>query len=88
MPKLNYTTPLHTFSTGNLTYTATKTCYIVGTVARNTELKINNNSFVMSTLEQYGNKTVPIPMYRIDSGDVVVSTIANPNLFVLEEKQN
>ena len=79
MPNLNYTTPLHEFTSGNLTYTATKECYLMGMMGGNDTMKINNKVYA-----QPYNSALFIPPIRLKAGDTVVTSAANSNLRVLE----
>lgn len=87
MPILNYTTPLHTFTTGNLTYTATKECYLYGKLGEAGASVTVNGTHV----EQYGavitanNYWNNVPLLKLKAGDVVVSSAAATNLYVFEE---
>lgn len=85
MPDLNYTTPLHTFSSGNLTYTATGECYLVGCFNSNQgggSITINDHAYYTSGPTTFGYR--PIPDKRLKSGDVVTVTFDNPYLYVLD----
>ena len=98
MPILDFANPLHTFSTGNLTFTATKVCYISGAIgtgganANNGTVAINGTIVVAPSTAAYGNATgmqVPVgyvPPIKIASGDIVTVGLASPNLHVFEEK--
>ena len=86
MPTLNYTTPLHTFSTAG-SYTATKVCYLFGSVDANgadNVIKVNNTTVFTGYSAQYGG-TKPFPLIKLNVGDVVSTTGANANLHVFEE---
>ena len=86
MPTLNYTTPLHNFSAGNLTYTATKECYLVGTIlagsggAKNS-IKINNKEYVGTSSSLTGYYVPPLKLSASDSVNV---TSASVDLYVLD----
>ena len=68
MPTLNYTSPLWTPATGNLSYTATQECYLVANVqGSNASLKINNTVVATST----GNDDKASLFLKLMSGDTV-----------------
>ena len=80
MPDLNYTTPLHTFDSTHLSYTATKECYLVGTpipigVTNSAILSINNKNIAMvnNTNNNIYNVFVNV---KLSAGDVVSVTTA------------
>ena len=94
MPTLNYTTPLHTFSANNLSYTATKDCYVTGTLFAQSNsvpciLTINNTNVF------YGGRVITgagtnvedsnIPIIKLKSGDIVSVNTASVYLHVYEE---
>lgn len=89
MPTLDYTTPLHTFSTNNLTYTATDECYLFGALSFTPcLLKINNIEYGTSYSVGYSQVGVAYAasnpfMCKIKSGDTVTVTAACPQLHVL-----
>ena len=93
MPTLNYTTPLHTFSAGNLSYTAVKKCYLVGgyNTAYNKApaIEINNNvifpAFTGPSGDS-GNKHCVLPILPLSSGDVVTLSKEAVNIYILDEK--
>jgi len=84
MPTLNYTSPLHNFSSG-ADYTATKDCYLVGSISNlsavSTTITINNTPFSMPT----GGTGCFINL-KLTAGDTVHITGSNGNIHVLEEK--
>ena len=85
--KLNYSTPLHTFSSGNLSYTAVKDCWLVGAFANDTSyatLSINGVVYSSNSSAGTGRPTnqIFLPLSR---GDVVtLSATSLSNLHVLE----
>ena len=84
LPILDYAHPLHTFSTGNLTYTATKECYLCGTIY-NKSITINNNKvFQASTV------SILVPITKISTGDVVTmgteSALINQDVLKIYEE--
>lgn len=85
MPSLNYSTPLHTFS-GNLTFTATKECYLFGSIAKG-HVMINNVR-VNFSLSQPSiaevNGTIPIEPIKLSAGDTVTCSVAMSYLYVLD----
>lgn len=68
-PSLNYTTPLHTFNSGNLSYTATKECYLFGSVAQAINVKINNT--LITSTPNVGGTVLLIPQTKLLAGDIV-----------------
>lgn len=74
---LDYANPLHTFSTNNLSYTATQDCYIVGPLANTRTLKINN-----TTVQVTGQDKVQPIYLKLSKGDTAVINIADENLKV------
>ena len=83
MPTLNYSNPLHNFTSGNLTFTATKECYLTGTVVAGSAItgNINNANIIYN-----GSSGVTgfIPPIKIMSGDVVTVSAACANLYVFD----
>lgn len=70
--ELDYGNPLHTFTSGNLTYTATKTCYLCGDLDQNNAIVSINN--IAIARGWYGTGYVGaifIPPLKINAGDVV-----------------
>ena len=90
IPILKYSAPLHTFSSGNLTYTATKDCYLLGTFpTANSQatVTIDGTVVVSNGYNQYGNIRVPMttPIIKIKSGSTVVVSQASDHLHIYEE---
>ncbi len=91
MPVLDYANPLHTFSSSSLTYTATKECYVVGTLGVNSGtssavLKINNtdvfNAHSTANLGMYSTSV----FVKLKTGDVcALSQFGSSVLHVYEE---
>lgn len=85
VPTLNYSTPLHTFSTGNLTFTATKECYLFGYMLVQSginQLSINNT--VIAITNGNVNSHAMIPLTKLNSGDVVTVTTQTTTLHVFD----
>ena len=82
MPTLNYTTPLHSFTTGNLTYTATKECYLLGQLGHDASIiRINNNIIAKGIVNgQYAY----ISPLKLTAGDVVASAVVEEYLKVYD----
>lgn len=84
MPTLNYTTPLHSFST-SATYTATKECYLVGTISNlstvGTTITINSTPFSVPV-----GQTSCFINLKLTAGDVVNITGSTTNIHVLDVK--
>ena len=90
IPILKYSAPLHTFSSGNLSYTATKDCYLLGSFPNaNSACTITIDSTVVFSNEynQYSNIRVPMitPLIKIKSGSSVSVSQASSNLHIYEE---
>lgn len=87
MPQLDYSNPLHNFTSGNLTYTATGDCYLIGMVGASISVTINGHKFLAgsSSSNPQGISTPHCPPLRLSSGDVVVASGASANLWVLKE---
>lgn len=87
VPSLNYSTPLHTFSSGNLSYTASKDCYLFGSITKGNVL-INNNVRVQFSLTQPNvaeiTGTIPIEPIKLSAGDSVTCSTAMTYLYVLD----
>jgi len=93
IPNLNFTSPLHTFSANNLTYTASKECYLYGTMngtnssGTGITLTINNTKV---GFEQPLNSSwstavaVQIPYTKLKSGDKVVVSHACDGLHIFK----
>lgn len=80
MPNLNFTTPLHHFTAGNLTYTATKECYFAGSFnSSNGTITINGTNYVNTSGMIY------ISPLKLSVGDTVVLSTTATNLYVFEE---
>lgn len=78
MPDLNYTTPLHTFDTSSgdghgLTYTASNTCYLVGSfqLGSSQPITLNGNDIVISSDSGVVANGF-INGLKLNAGDVVV----------------
>lgn len=93
MPALKWVSPLHTFSSGNLTFTATKECYLYGCVraeiTSNTRVKINNTMILNASIVGNGSgsalSTIMVPCTTLKSGDTVTVDAVCDNLHVFEE---
>ena len=88
--ELNYTTPLHDFSTGNLSYTASKTCWLCGylSASQNTTNNITINgkmyAWVTGGNANYTENSLFIPPIRINRGNTVTVAQNSPDLHILE----
>lgn len=89
MPSLNFTTPLYDFANGT-SYTATKTCYLLGTLigAYPSEQKVNiNGKVVYWAVPTSAGTNVLVPLTKLTSGDVVTTNVTISNgLYIFEEK--
>lgn len=90
MPVLDYANPLHTFSTGNLTYTATKDCYIMGNLGPSgtaCTLKINGTDVAYNgylTLTPDNRLSPYIPPIKIKAGDVIAVSSESTYLHIFD----
>lgn len=92
MPILDYTNPLHTFTSTNKTYTATKECYLMGTFCADTVssyLTINGKILAYRSSNNDLYNGVFIPCTRLSADDVVVANVVSafdtsPRLFVFD----
>lgn len=81
---LNYNTPLFTFNDNNLSYTAIKDCWLVGTLlgrgtsGENTVTINNNTAFKTSGGSNFITPT------KIKRGDTVVTSNGSTGLYILE----
>lgn len=79
---LDYAHPLHTFSSGNLSYTATEKCWLVGCFYKeDTYITLSINSVEYSTTSSSGNGTRPLSQMflPLSKGDVVTLSGAPTN---------
>ncbi len=89
MPTLDFASPLHTFSSGNLTFTATKECYLAGSLTTvnnqvNT-LSINGTNVASSYFnDTNGVSYINNIFYKLSAGDVVIITQASGPLHVFD----
>ena len=81
LPLLDFGNPLHSFASV-LTYTATKDCYLFGTMQTATaELSINGTRIALTASNTY---ICPLPYIRLKAGDVVTSTGPLADVFVFD----
>lgn len=90
IPILNYSAPLHTFSSGNLSYTATKNCYLLGSFpGTNNKCDITIDGTLVLSNENLMNGNIRQPKVaaniKIKSGSTITVSVAAPNLHVYEE---
>lgn len=90
MPSLNFSNPLHTFNSGNLSYTATKECYLAGSMHYGGsvgahKISINGTIYAVSVTIGSEDGDVYIPPLKLNSGDVVVASAPFVELHVYEE---
>ena len=83
MPILDYAHPLHQFTSGNLSYTATGDCYLLG-YNRDTGAGVEINGTRIN--DTGSNENTTIGPLKIGSGDTVVCTSAVNGLRVFTEK--
>ena len=84
--ELDYANPLHTFTTGNLTYTATEDCYLVGTLYASSSNTLTING--VSYFRGYYANSVPtdccIVNLKLKAGDIVAVEQQTPLMHVLK----
>jgi hypothetical protein len=85
MPVLDYSNPLHTFTSGNLTYTAVKDCYVCGSMCGVGPLAINGTNIADGNTPTVGLTATFVSPIKIKTGDVVTTAGACNNLHVLQE---
>jgi hypothetical protein len=100
MPTLDFANPLYTFDSNNLTYTATKDCYLLGSLNGsavgaypwNVIVSINStNTFAISGTGTNGTSSnaLSVPLTKLRSGDVVtisgIGSTGSCALHVFEE---
>jgi hypothetical protein len=81
LPNFDYSNPLHTFSTNNLTYTANRDCYLVGTITTGDvihAISINGTAF------NVGQYSTCMYTLKLNIGDTVVVGYAEANLHILK----
>ena len=92
MPTLDYSNPLHTFSSNNLSYTATKDCYLVGdtiTVGVQGTCQVAINGTVIGFGNgQSGYSTSTFIFTKLSAGDNVTltGTGTTPTMHVFDTK--
>jgi hypothetical protein len=88
MPNLDYGNPLHTFSSGNLTYTATKTCYLMGGIesTANSATTVSiNGTLIVSVAGSAGRPAMSTPsLIKLNAGDIVTVNTAINQLHVFD----
>lgn len=94
MPILNYAQPLHTFTSGNLSYTTTKECWLKGQVSYSlfgTTLTIDGKEYAVgwnssnTGSSANGGLNAPQVEYHIGAGSTVTVSQESSMLHVLEE---
>ena len=75
MPELDYGNPLHTFDSGNHSYTASGECYITGFIAGGQNRLSINGTAVASGTNGYNNNATcdNVPLLRLSAGDVATT---------------
>ena len=69
MPNLDYANPLHTFTIGNLSYTANRECYLVGTIAAG---NMAHTMSINGTALDVGLSSTCMYTLKLNIGDTVV----------------
>ena len=89
MISLNYSTPLHTFTSGNLSYTVTADeAYILGKMSGNNSNLAINGTVVAAGTTGYNssNQNDNVDLIKVTKGDVLTVASDSPNLNVLAVK--
>lgn len=96
MPQLDFANPLHTFSSGNLSYTADRDCYLVGSITNKAGSYSDNKATItIDNTVVYGtrgagtnlatvNVEISIPITKIANGSAVVVNYQQPQLHIFE----
>lgn len=79
MPILDFANPLHSFGAGNLSYTATKECYLLGNLSNFNSpgaptITINGTSVYSLNGSGGGHEICTIPLTKLNANDVVTVT--------------
>lgn len=87
LPQLNFANPLHTFSTNNLTYTATKECYLMGTMGGLSGTISIDNTIIASCSQSSNPQGISVPWIsplKIKAGSVVNTSQAFNNMHIYD----
>lgn len=95
MVSLNYAQPLHTFTSGNLSFTADKECYLSGSIPSGCSVSVDGTPISVCTIAISqanaggitSSQTMPIPDRKLKAGNVVTVSAAATSLHVLEIAQ-
>lgn len=74
MPILDYTNPLHTFSSNNHTYTASKDCYLAGVFNGTSSNSLSINGTVVGVGGTSSAGQAYSVFYKLKSGDIVTTS--------------
>lgn len=92
MPVLDYANPLHSFTSGNLSYTTTKECWLVGSIpdnsASSTTIKVDGTTVGGTYNHVQGQAWVTSGngvCLKLASGSTVVVSVASDYLHVFKE---
>lgn len=92
MPTLDFANPLHTFSSV-LTYTATKTCYLLGSLDVRTQGTATaksvsiNGTMIFRVIEEtagVNHSNAVVPLTKLEAGDIVTITSGESALHVFD----
>ena len=89
MPNIDYSNPLHTFSANNLTYTANRECYLIGSYfsSANQFMKLNNYIIAFgSTFDSSGVACAVFINLKLNPGDIVFCPRTSEALHIYIEK--
>ena len=90
LPALNYSTPLHTFTSGNLSYTVTADeAYILGKMSGSTTNLSINGTIVAAGTNGYNGNAVNdnVSLIKVTKGDIVAVSGASAQLHVFGLKE-
>ena len=80
VPLLDYANPIHTFDSSHLTFTATKVCYLQGSISAwnggNGNVTINGTNVAHAGSWTGDTSSVSIAILKLKAGDVVTASYA------------
>ena len=86
MPILDFDNPLYVFDTNNLTYTATKDCYLYGTIsagASANKITIDGTDVLSVIGSSSMSSTISLPITKIKAGSIVTLGSASASATIL-----
>lgn len=86
MPILDFANPLHNFTSGNLSYTATQDCYVCGSLVTNGgTLKIDGTDVALASNNAAAGMSFPYVQIKLKAGQVVATTAVENYMHVFAE---